>query len=1394
MHDLTPLKRCDDASIIDAKSCVNVIGRPRPFQARVTRHEVQAGSTVEEALDHALRGEQSSLCDYVAYLDGEPIAPERRALTRCAPGQTVTFAPRLQKGGVGKALALIAVAIVAIVATIVLGPIFGPTIAGALATALISTGIVVGGTLAVNALFPTAPSSSPTTALETAAGTGGRARSNVYSISGASNRADPFGPIPCILGRVRIYPRYGALPITEFAGDDQYLRLLFVLGYGPLSVSSIKIGETDIDDFDDVDYEVLEGDDIDDQPEYYPKVGFETSLSIELTPADWMVRTTPLDVREITIDIVAPGGIRRIVKETGKTQKYAVEVESEYRLVGAGSWSTLKNWTINEATEDPVRRNARVTGLTPGQYEVRVRRGNNMNAGDDVVVEDIYWTALRSFRKGDVVNARKPVAMISVRIRATAQLNNVIDTLNCICTSVVEKRYDPDDEDWDNPGTTRNNAALFVHVLQGPAIRTPVADAFIDWDSLAAWSNYCGDEGWTYDREHDTSQSVLATLQDIAAAGRARVTRTDGIWGVIFDEADVPIAQHFTPRNSWGFTETRVYQDFPHAIRAPFINEDKGFRPDERIVYDDGFSASNATKFVTMDFPGVIDSARTWRHARFQMAQMRLRPSIFTLSTNWQALACTVGSRVYVNSDVTFAGTANARVKSVNADHQWVDLDSPVVMEADVQYGVRFRLKDNTTLVREVETNAGQHTRLTLVSDTPMPLPEAGDLALFGELDSEAVILRVLNIEWQKDLRATITLVDDAPEVSDADGGEIPPYDSQVTVPPDLFTIAPGNLTMTEFLYLQGNVAKAGALLSWQTQQSAMLTGFEIEMRDDTSVELIFVRKGVTTPEFQQFKIFDVGTDTYSFRVRSTFRDGTASAWNTLNAVNFLGLLAPPPDVTGFEIQRRGAIGRLVWDDVNVLNLSHYVIRFTPAILDVTWGGSLIIAENVFDTFADVELKEGTYLIKAVTVEGISSLNPAILQNDVTGIVDQNVVEILDEDPTFAGVKDRVFFDESVNAIRLQTGWAVAADETLDDVDSGWAGITLRQLIPASEIENEDAGSLVRVVLNAGIGTASIGARVAKAYIGLGATSGDAYDFDGAPVQLLFDGDPDVEIAPSGSVTSDGAALTIPPGRNVVVSIYFDNVSPDSDVAQLATTTWDAYWKSGDDAATENATGYTTELTQAYCVSSLQIGGSNETEGYYYFDNMIDLFEVYTSHLTSNLLAYGENVNLDFYDPEDFYDLEDFYGGENSEWLVTVEFRSTNDDPNVSPVDWSEWATLVPADYTARAFQFRAFLQGLTEGNTPFILELGVTVDMPDRFVSGDDVAVGTGGLTIVFDPPFLELRGIAIAAQDLATGDRAVITNKDEEGFDIIFRDASNSPVARTFDYIARGWGRRLS
>ncbi len=117
---------------------------------------------------------------------------------------------------------------------------------GAAFSAALNQGIQ---TLFKYALIPTPPTPAP------------RAVSTPqsYTVSGTANSAAPFSPIPKIYGARRIFPQYAASPYTEVSGEDQYLRMLFLLGYGPLDISEINIADTAIEDYKDIEWELRAG-------------------------------------------------------------------------------------------------------------------------------------------------------------------------------------------------------------------------------------------------------------------------------------------------------------------------------------------------------------------------------------------------------------------------------------------------------------------------------------------------------------------------------------------------------------------------------------------------------------------------------------------------------------------------------------------------------------------------------------------------------------------------------------------------------------------------------------------------------------------------------------------------------------------------------------------------------------------------------------------------------------------------------------------------------------------------------------------------------------------------------------------------------------------------------
>jgi len=80
-----------------------------------------------------------------------------------------------------------------------------------------------------------------------------------------------------------------------------------------------------------------------------------------------------------------------------------------------------------------------------------------------------------------------------------------------------------------------------------------------------------------------------------------------------------------------------------------------------------------------------------------------------------------------------------------------------------------------------------------------------------------------------------------------------------------------------------------------------------------------------------------------------------------------------------------------------------------------------------------------------------------------------------------------------------------------------------------------------------------------------------------------------------------------------------------------------------------------------------------------------------------------------------------------------------------------------------------------------------------DRTIGQDNVAVSTGGFSVVFDGAFATVPAIAISIDNMQNGDYYRITSRTAAGFTAQIFDINNNPVARQIDWIATGYGRKV-
>ena len=193
------------------------------------------------------------------------------------------------------------------------------------------------------------------------------------------------------------------------------------------------------------------------------------------------------------------------------------------------------------------------------------------------------------------------------------------------------------------------------------------------------------------------------------------------------------------------------------------------------------------------------------------------------------------------------------------------------------------------------------------------------------------------------------------------------------------------------------------------------------------------------------------------------------------------------------------------------------------------------------------------------------------------------------------------------------------------------------------------------------------------------------------------------------------------------------------------------------------------------------------SSGNYVFASPIDIGAVYTSRVTASITQTSDNAD-DLFDARtgNFDDASSSFDGDTpANCNAHIEIALSNDNTT-----YTSFRNFVVGDYTARYYKFRVVLTSFDLSSTPVISALSVSIDMPDRIFSGNDITSGTGTYNVVFTNPFYSNSyAVGITAQGLNTGDFFTISNKTVNGFNVAFKNSSNTGVTKTFDYLAKGY-----
>jgi sulfur carrier protein ThiS len=885
----------------------NVVFCPHPLMPARDRQLIFEPPRGAEYLDAYLSRVIGHLPDPCVVTIGDRAVPrEWWGRVRVKKGDLIGVAATVQGGGgsdVGRTLLMVAVVVAAVYSGGAAAGAAGWSGAGAMtlgqtaAYVAASAAVMAVGMMAVNALMPL-----PQADLTKLAGDSG---STNYSLSGGSNRARRYEPLPLVIGTHRMFPDAACASYTLYLnGNDQYLYAAYNFGFGDLEITDLRIGDTPLTDYQGVTVAWGDG--------FMPSLvasNVDTQGGTSLTVAGGAIaRTTSVDTFEIHIDLqyvmfhAGSGGLESL----GATIKF------EYRPVGTPTWlpfngadgtvtwfgttdaapqlpftSTDGTAWLESSARTPWRTTLRKV-VTKGQYDLRITKVTaDVTSAQDTC--EIGVSAIRSLQpdEGNYSGQR----ILALKIRASSQLNGVVNQLS----GLVSHRLG---------GVATSNPAKWFKAFALGAFSASgrrrwgagLALSKIDVAALDAWATWCEAKGLTCNMVIDTAASCATILDRIARCGRGSKTWAPGVLSAVWDAADQPVSAMFSPVNIRAGTFSVSYpsEDLADELEVSYINPDNNWQRDTVRVPP---GATDVQRTASVELLGCTNTELAGKEANLLYAQNLYRYRSISWETDIEGLTVCKGAVVSLSHDLTRWGQAGRLVAVTSTTA--LTLDQPITLKPAGCWISIFRPAGVISYHRvQVGTTETESATVTLLDPLPVTPDADGSLPVDWRYtaDAKAVpgwrvkVVEVSPISGMEGMR--IVAQDDPDEYYAAESGSF----SHVATPVTSKVPALSGLQVSEELIQAGSGYAVQLHLSWSAQGDVAATRVRWGMSDGPMQDAGFAagtRHVLLVPEVGTVLVEVTGFNGLG-------QSGTGSRLSGTHVI--VGQDVPPPGVTGFAV------------------------------------------------------------------------------------------------------------------------------------------------------------------------------------------------------------------------------------------------------------------------------------------------------------------------------------------------------------------------------------------------------------------------------------------------------------------------------------------------------------
>lgn len=792
-------------------------------------------------------------------------------------------------------------------------------------------------------------------------------------------------------------------------------RILEVLSCGPIEglvdgAKSVYLDQTPIMNkdgslnFQGVDFEFRNGEQDQSVIKGFESVRTEYSVGVEITQKNPVVRKIKLTSETaIIIRLNFPKGLSWNNTAANALVKDSVAFTIEFSYDGGPYKMAAKNLVIDGKTTSPYEQAFYFELEKAGEVDIRITR---LTADSDEATRynDSAWsgyTLVSGYAlnypgmalMGYVVNSEGFGSSIPSRICHVRGL--IVD---------VPSNYDPEKRTysgiWD--GTFKkaytNNPAWFLWWLLNDE-HNGLGGLVPDWalaftkTDLYEIAKYCDglvpdgygglEPRFTFNAQIVQAQNALEFLRLICSTCLLQVYWSNQ--GISFSqERKKEVSRVFSKANviDGMFQYDQVDLASRHSVFAVSYNDMTNFgKAETEVVEDRELIGKIGVKKHAVSLVGCTSRGQARRIAKHLLFLEKL--SDFMISFKIGLAECDIVPGEIVGVfDRDFMGADLAgRIKEYRDNVLVLDREADFSDGSD--YYVYLTLADGLPQKIAVENPRKKTDTITLLEKPKTAPVKAAVFGLFSAKINPQECM-VLGIADNGDNTFTVTVMQYDSRIFDMVENNLFLPKPPTSVLPTGPLPAPGDFSVQEYIYAESSAIKAGAIFSWKKPDDVRISFFEIWMQ--TPISNGFEKYGMVSAASIDIK--DVIKGEYIFRIRSISGIGAKSVWAEYK-VYLYGLDQPLPDVTGFTTMFKAGRLYLTWNEVDDLRSFKYELR-----MGESWEEGFTVAKTALTEYPVIS--DGTYFIKAVFQKG-ESQNPAVLEVEGAGSLQQNVIAVIDE-------------------------------------------------------------------------------------------------------------------------------------------------------------------------------------------------------------------------------------------------------------------------------------------------------------------------------------------------------------------------------------------------------------